>query len=43
MEHVDGIRAGHNGIAKARDHQHIDAMLHTVFQNHIAVMAMDTA
>ena len=43
MEHMHRLGTAHNHIAHTRDHKHIDALSHTVFQDDIALMAVDTA
>ena len=43
VEHMHRIRAGHNSVANAWDNKDSDIVFHAIFQNHIAVMAMDTA
>ena len=37
------LGTAHNHIAHTRDHEHIDTLSHTVFQDDIALMAVDTA
>ena len=43
MEHMHRLSTAHNHIAHTRDHEHIDTLSHTVFQDDIALMAVDTA
>ena len=43
MEHMHRLGTAHNHIAHTRDHEHIDTLSHTVFQDDIALMAVDTA
>ena len=43
MEHMHRLGTAHNHIAHTRDHEHIDTLSHTVFQDDIAFMAVDTA
>ena len=37
------LGTAHNHIAHTRDHEHIDALPHAVFQDDVALMAVDTA
>ena len=43
MEHMHRLSTAHNHIAHTRDHEHIDTLSHTVFQDDIALMTVDTA